>query len=269
MKRARPLSGRTALITGASRGIGAASAQALAAMGATVIATYRSDRATAEAMAAATRAQHGVRVHVVPFDLTAPQSDLTDADGTLRAVARLSDQVDILVANAAAPYPKAPLLELSAQQLAAKVGQDLGATHRLVTAVAPGMLERGYGRMILIGSLHASGPSAPGMTANGVSKAALAAYAAYAVDELTGPGVTVNVIHPGYIATEASSHLPPAIPTMLQALTPSGRTGTPDDVATLVALLAGDEAAFLNGACIPVTGGLNQPTPFRRLLTLT
>ncbi|MFI1158369.1 SDR family oxidoreductase [Streptomyces sioyaensis] len=261
----RPLCGRTALVTGGSRGIGAAGARTLAAMGATVIATYRSDRAAAENLVHRLQAEYEVPVHVVPFDLAAPEAAPESADGLVESVARITPGVDVLVANAAAPYPHAPLLELSAQQLATKVGQDIAATHRLVTAVAPGMLERGYGRMILIGSLHAEGPCAPGMTANGVSKAALAAYARYAPDELTGPGVTVNVIHPGYIATEASSHLPPAIPPVLAALTPSGRTGTPDDIAGVVGILTRDEAAFLNGACIPVTGGLNQPVSLRHL----
>jgi 3-oxoacyl-[acyl-carrier protein] reductase len=262
----KPLVGRTALITGASKGIGAASARALAAMGATVIATYRSDRAATEELSARIQAEHGVPVHAVPFDLTAPESAPESVSGLLESVARLDVEVDVLVANAAAPYPKVPLLDLPARELATKLGQDIGVTHRLVTAVAPGMLERGYGRMILVGSLHADGPSAPGMAANGVSKAALAAYVAYAADELTGPGVTVNVLHPGYIATEASSHLPGAIRTMLEALTPAGRAGTPDDVAGVVALLAREEAAFLNGARIPVSGGLNHPVSFRRLL---
>ncbi len=130
--------------------------------------------------------------------------------------------------------------------------------------MAPGMLERGYGRTILIGSLHAEGPSAPGMIANGVTKAALTAYARFAADELTGPGVTINVVRPGY-ATETSSHLPPAIPPILAALTPGGRTAVPDDIAGVITMLTRDEAAFLNGACLPVSGGPNQPVSFRRL----
>jgi 3-oxoacyl-[acyl-carrier protein] reductase len=263
-----PLSGRTALITGASRGIGSASARALAAMGATIIATYQRDRAAAEELSARIQAEHGVPVHVVAFDLTAPESSPTGVDGLLDAVARIGGRVDVLVANAAAPYPKVPLLELTSQQLATKLGQDIGAVHRLTTALAPGMLERGYGRLIMIGSLHADGPSAPGMTANGVSKAALAAYVGYAADELTGPGVTANAIHPGYITTDASSHLPQAIPIMIEALTPAGRVGTPEDVAGAVAMLVRDEAAFLNGTCFPVSGGLNHPVPFRRLRNL-
>ena len=261
----RPLSGRTALVTGGTRGIGAATSRALAALGATVVATYRSDRATAEEHARDLRAEHGVAVHALPFDLAAPDGATAGVGALLESVTRVAAGVDVLVANAAAPFPHGPLLTLSAADLATKVGLDLAATHRLVSATAPGMLDRGYGRVVLIGSLHADGPSAPGMTANGVSKAALAAYARYAADELTGPGVTINVVHPGYVATEASGNLPPAIPALLAALTPSGRTATPGDVAGIVSLLVRDEAAFLNGAWLPVSGGLNHPVSLRRL----
>jgi 3-oxoacyl-[acyl-carrier protein] reductase len=261
MSHDRPLSGRTVLITGASRGIGAAIAQALAAMGAAVALTYRDNRAAAETLCVRIRSDHGVPAHAVQFDLTAPESATAGVDALLDTVVR---SVDILVANAAAPYPKVPLLELSAEQLVTKIGHDIGAVHRLITALAPDMLERGYGRMILIGSLHANGPTAPGMAANGVTKAALAAYVGYAADELTGPGVTVNTIHPGYVVTEASSHLTAVIP-LIEALTPAGRVGTPDDIAGAVAMLVRDEAAFLNGVCLPVSGGLNHPISFRRL----
>lgn len=269
MTESRPLSGRTALVTGASRGVGAAIAQALAALGATIVATYRNDRDAAGELVARLKSAHGVVAHAVPFDLTASHENQTGTDGLLDAVARLVDRVDVLVVNAAAPYPQAPLRELSAQQLVEKVSHDLAATHRLVTALAPGMLDRGWGRMVLIGSLHRDGPTAPGMTASGVSKAALDTYATYAVDELTGPGVTVNTIHPGYLATEASRHLPPTVPALIQALTPAQRTGEPRDVAGALALLVRDEAAFINGASIPVSGGLNSPVALRRVMAAT
>lgn len=257
----RPLAGRTALITGAGRGIGAACARALAALGSDIIATYRSDRAAADDLAGRLRARCAVTVHTLPLDLAAPGS----IGALLASAERVADGIDILVANAAAPYPKAALCDLTAEDLAAKLGRDVGAVHQLVTATAPQMVEQGYGRIVLIGSLHADGPSAPGMTASGVSKAALAAYVGYAADELTGPGVTINIVHPGYVATEASSQLPPAIPAMLAALTPGGRVGTPDDIGGVVALLARPEATFLNGAAIPVSGGLNHPVSLRRL----
>ena len=261
----RPLSARTALVTGGTRGIGAASARALAALGASVVATYRNDRAAAEDVAARIRTEHDVAVHAVPFDLTASGAEPGSAGELLDAVARLVDDVDVLVVNAAAPYPKVPLLGLSADQLVGKVGQDVGALHQLVTAFAPNMLTRGYGRIILIGSLHALGPTAPGMAASGVTKAAMAAYVEYAVDELTGPGVTINVIHPGLVATDASSQVAAEVSSMISGLTPAGRIGTPEDVAGVVAMLVRDEATFLNGTSVPVAGGLNHPVALRRV----
>lgn len=95
----RPLTGRTAMITGASRGIGAASARALAASGADIIATYRNNRDNAHQLAAHLQAEHGVQVHTLPFDLAAPEA----VEALLTAAARIADGVDILVANAAAP----------------------------------------------------------------------------------------------------------------------------------------------------------------------
>ncbi|MFC4856003.1 SDR family NAD(P)-dependent oxidoreductase [Actinophytocola glycyrrhizae] len=265
----RPLRGRTALITGGSRGIGAATAQTLAAMGASVVVTYRDSRTAAEKLAARLRAEHDVVAHAAMFDLSASEQEPAGVGELLQSVRNITGRIDVVVANAAAPYPKVPLMELSAEDLSRKIAQDIGITHRLVTSVAPGMLERGYGRIVLIGSLHAKGPSAIGMTANGVTRAALAAYVAYAADELTGPGVTVNTIHPGYIATDASSHLPAAITRVLEALTPAGRMGVSGDVAGAVAMLTREEATFVNGVCIPVSGGLNHPVSFRRLVSHT
>ena len=259
----RPLAGRTALITGGSRGIGAAVTRALANRGADVVLTYRSEHAAAAALAEHCRSSAHVAAHPLCFDTTVPAA----AQGLLEAVGDLAAAVDVLVINAAAPFSRAPLTQLPSTTLISKISTDLEVVHQLVTGLAPGMLERGFGRVVVIGSLHAEGPSAPGMAANGVAKAALAAYVDYAVDELTGPGVTINTVHPGYIATEGSSGVPPAIPALLARLTPAARAGRPDDVAAVVAMLTSPEAEFLNGARIPVTGGLNHPLPLRRVLS--
>lgn len=255
----RPLAGRTALVTGGGRGIGAATVHALAARGADIVLTYRSDRASATRVAELCRSEHGVQADALAFDSTAPS-------GAAELIT-LAPRADVLVVNAAAGYPKQPLVKLSTQDLTAKVTSDLAALHEFVTHFAPGMLDRGYGRIVVVGSMHAYGPSAPGMTANGVTKAALAAYVDYAVEELTGPGVTINTVHPGYIATDLSAHLPPAIPALLQRITPSGRAGVAADIAGVVAMLTGADAEYVNGARIPVSGGLNHPVSLARLLS--
>ena len=106
------------------------------------------------------------------------------------------------------------------------------------------------------------------MAASGVAKAALAAYLTFAVDEFTGVGVTANLVEPGFIDTAASGHLPAQVKHALHGLTPSGRTGAPRDVAAAIAWLADEGSSFVNGARIPVAGGLNHPVAIRRVLAL-
>lgn len=256
----KPLAGRTALITGASRGIGAASAHALAALGAHVIVTYRRDAQAAKRLTTAINAASG-RAEALRLDI-----ETAGAVSTLVAEAQASSrQVDILVANAAAGYPKVPLMHLNADDLVGKVAADLRATHLLTTGLAPAMLESGFGRLIYVSSGHVDGPSAAGMTANGASKAALETYVKFVVDELTGDGVTANLVRPGLVDTDATrGRLPAAAVDTLVAATPAGRVAAPQDVAEVVAFLA-TSGDMVNGACIPVTGGLANPFPLLRL----
>jgi 3-oxoacyl-[acyl-carrier protein] reductase len=242
-----PLAGRTALVTGGSRGIGAATARKLAELGADLVITYRDN---AEAARKVVAECGGVAKR---FDITDP------VDG-------LADEVDIVVSNATSAGLFTPLIDLTAEQLTGTIATDVTALHRLVTRFVPGMLARGYGRVIVIGSIHAYGPNAPHMTANGVSKAALEHYVTYAVDELTGPGVTINTVHPGHIATDMSSHMSAVAKAAIKRLTPSGRTGVPDDVAAVVAALSLPDMGFVNGAVIPVAGGLNTAVAIDRVL---
>lgn len=262
-----PLTGRLALVTGGTRGIGAATSDALADLGATVVATYRSDEASACSFAQRTTHPQG-SVDVLAYDTAAGPKDPASAEQLLDRVRGDHGDIDILVANASAPYPVRPLADLTADNLVTKASTDISALHRLVIALAPGMLERGFGRLIVVGSLHAHGPTAPGMAASGVAKAALAAYLTFVVDELTGSGVTANLVEPGFIDTDASSHLPDRVKRVLQGLTPSARTGEPVDVSGPIAWLATEAAAFINGTRLPVAGGMNHPIAIKRILAL-
>ena len=155
-----------------------------------MVATYRSDADSAAACAASAPEDHVGTVTVTPYDLAASPGVPLSAERLVEQVRHTHGEVDILVANASAPYPQAALAELSADDLVAKTATDISALHRLVTALAPGMRRRRFGRIVVVGSLHANGPTAPGMAASGVAKAALAAYLTFVVDELTGAGVT-------------------------------------------------------------------------------
>lgn len=256
----KPLHGHTALITGGGRGIGAACATEMAKFGADVIVTYRSTPESVESSARSCE-QYSVAVTTTEYCLGVAGAE----ERLLNELARSSRLPDIVIVNASAPFPKRPLSSVSAAELTGKVSTDLGALHTLVTGCIPAMQAAGYGRVIVIGSMHALGPSAPGMALNGVSKAALATYLRYAVDEFSAPGVTLNTLHPGYIATDATAKLPPAIPEMLRHLTPAGRAGRPEDVAVAARSLADPAAGYLNGLEIPVAGGLNQRVVLSRV----
>ena len=139
MSRERSLRGRLALVTGGTRGIGAATTEALAGRGASVVATYRSDAESATAFAGSvSREQDGV-VSVIPYDLAADPDDASSAEQLLDRVQGRHGVVDILVANASSPHAQVALAQLPADALVAKAAADIAGLHRLVVPLTPGM----------------------------------------------------------------------------------------------------------------------------------
>jgi NAD(P)-dependent dehydrogenase (short-subunit alcohol dehydrogenase family) len=255
------LAGKVALVTGGSHGIGEAICLALADAGADVVLTYHSDRLAADEVARRSQ-QRGVQAVVV-------QADLDTVAGAGDLVVRARNQLhrpDIVVSNATSSIAPGRLADLDADALGRKAGTDLGVLHTLATAFAPAMHERGFGRLLVISSVHALGPGSPGMCAHGATKAALEAYVRYAADELGGDGVTVNALRLGFVATRSTAAVPPPARDLLTAATPAGRLAGPGDIAAVASLLAQPAAGWINGAIIPVAGGLNQPLNLARLL---
>lgn len=250
----KPLDGYRALVTGGSRGIGAACTVELARLGAEVVFTYRTSHDEAAQVARAC-AQFGVEAHPVRADLA------TDRPGreVVEAAAAVSDRFDIVVANAAAGFPRVPLPQIDIDELADKARTDVTALHRLCRAYGPGMAERGFGRFLAITSGASWGPTAPGLAAHGISKAAQEAYVRYAATELLGGNVTINALQLGFVATDGSSTVPETARRLLTAATPAGHLGQPTDIAGVVGLLAQPAAGWITGTTIPVTGGLNYP----------
>lgn len=257
---ALPLARRKALVTGGSRGIGAATARNLAQLGAHVVLTYRSSRSEADIIAKTCYEAAGA-ADVLHADL----NGLQDVNALLTELARTVGDVDIVVDNAGAPLPRANILELETQQILDKVAADLAILHQLIQTLTPGMHQRGFGRFIAITSGHAIGPTAPGMTAHGVTKAAIEALVRYAAAEVGHSGVTVNAIRPGFVNTDASNDVPTKVREAMARTIPARRVATADDIAGIVSLVAQPASGWVNGVAIPATGGMNYPIEWARV----
>lgn len=251
---ARPLTRHRALVTGGSRGIGAACALRLARLGADVVITYRSSTSEAQQVLDACR-REGATAEAVQADLGPDQPGQAIVDAATQA----HRHYDIVVDSAPAPFPRVPLPQADADALADKARMDVAALHRLCQAFAPGMLERDYGRFIVISSGASWGATAPGLAAHGIAKGAQEAYVRYAATELLHGATTINALQLGFVHTQASSPVPPAARDLLAAATPAGRVANPDDIAGVVGLLAQPESGWASGIAIPVTGGMNYP----------
>ncbi len=239
------LSGKPALVTGASGGIGAAIARALHAQGA-VVALSGTRREALEALAA----ELGERAHVCPADLRDPAA----ADALVAAAEAAAGPLAILVNNAGLTRDGLAL-RMKDEEFATVLDVDLAAPFRLARAALRGMLRRRAGRIIGIGSVV--GATGNGGQANyAAAKAGLVGMTKALAQEVGSRGITVNVVSPGYIDTAMTQGLPEAQKERLLGAIPLGRMGRPEDVAAAVAYLASDEAAWVTGATLHVNGGM-------------
>ncbi|MEJ2890540.1 SDR family NAD(P)-dependent oxidoreductase [Actinomycetospora aeridis] len=248
------MSERVCLITGASRGIGAASARELAARGHGVVINHRDSATDAEAVAHDVRAAGGAAQVV--------QGDVTDPDDVTRVIDTVVEHwghLDVLVHNAMTPFPVTSFADLSWEQLSAKLDQEMHAAYLLTHAVLPGMIDRHDGRLVYLSTGLSRRPRS-GMIALGVAKAALDSFVRYVADEVAPHGITANVVAPSTVDdTAVSGRLSDELRADLAATTPMRRLARPEDVARTVAHFAGDDAAFTTGSWAPVNGGLIMP----------
>jgi 3-oxoacyl-[acyl-carrier protein] reductase len=243
--------GRVALITGASRGIGAAVARLLASRGMRVVVNYRSSRDEADNLVASIGSAGGQAM--------AAQADVRDGSDVLGMVEQIRDamgEVEVLVHNALIPYAIKSFDEISWDELGGKLDHEVQAAFVMTKAVVPGMTRRGYGRIVYMGTGLSRRPR-EGMIALGTSKAALGAFARYVALDLGPRGITVNVVAPGPVAetTIDKAALDQEQAQRQTEQTALGRLATPADVARAVAFYAGDDSEFITGTTAPVNGG--------------
>jgi len=243
-----PLTGRIALVTGATRGIGRAIAQRLAQDGATVVGTATTDEGAAAISAMLAEAGNpgtGMRLDVT--DATATEAVVKDIEARFGAIV-------ILVNNAGVTRDNL-LLRMKDEEWDAIMATNLKPAWRLAKACLRGMMKARRGRIIQIGSVVGSTGN-PGQANYSAAKAALVGFTKSLAQEVGSRNITVNTVAPGFVDTDMTRSLPEAQREALLARVPLGRLGTAEDIAEAVAFLAGPRAAYITGATLHVNGGM-------------
>ncbi len=242
------LNDRVALITGASRGIGAETARQLAAQGAAVVLAARSVDSL-EAVAEEIR-DAGGRAWPLELDLDQPES----VSEVLATLPEDFKAIDVLVSNAGITDDNL-LARMTLEQWDRVLRVNLTASYALSKALLRGMLRRRRGRIVLVSSVVGLMGNA-GQTNYAASKAGLVGFAKSLAREVGSRGITVNVVAPGYVSTAMTEDLPEAARAQLEQSIVLGRLGDPADIATAVGYLVSDEAGYVTGQVLNVSGGL-------------
>ena len=243
------LQGEVVLVTGASRGIGAAIADTLAAQGATVIGTATSDagaQAIGERLAAA--GGHGRRLNV---------NEAGAIEALVDAVSGEFGNISILVNNAGITRDNL-LMRMKDEDWQAILDTNLTSVLRASKAVLRGMMKARKGRIINIASVIGLTGNA-GQANYAAAKAGIIAFSKSLAKEIGSRGITVNVVAPGFIATDMTADLPDAAKDAMLGQIVLGRLGAPADIANAVAFLAGPGASYITGETLHVNGGMYMP----------
>jgi len=234
---------RTALVTGGTRGIGAAISKALRDAGYTVAATYAGN----DEAAARFTDETGIKTY---------KWNVGDYDESKAGIEKVESElgpVDVVVANAGITRD-APFHKMTPDQWQQVIDTNLTGVFNTVHPVWPGMRERGFGRVIVISSIN--GQKGQFAQANyAATKAGDLGIVKSLAQEGASKGITANAICPGYIATEMVMAVPEKVRDSIVAQIPTGRLGEPEEIARCVTFLAGDDAGFINGSTISANGG--------------
>ena len=247
------LANKVALVTGSSRGIGAAIARELARHGVKVAVNYVRNRERGEQVIAAIADAGGTAILI--------EANVTERSRVTAMVQHTQEElgpIDILVNNANMRFPITPFIDYRWEDFEHKLLDEMRAAFFCCQAVAPGMVERGSGCIVNVSSGLSRVPGA-GFVAHTSAKAALDGFSKALALELGPAGVRVNVVAPGLTLTDATARQPKEMHEAIAAHTPLRRLGLPEDIAGAVVFLCSDWARFVTGTYLPVSGGSQMP----------
>src|SRR6266581_3875447 len=248
------LAGRVALVCGSTKGLGRAVAKALAQEGARVVVNGRHPESV-ERVSVELSAETGQAVTPAVADVGVP----AQAEGVVERVHHELGRLDVLFCNASGP-PAAPFSQQTGEAFHEAVALNLLSAVHLARAAVPIMRKRQWGRVICLASVAAKQPL-PGLILSTTARAGVLGFAKALADEVAPAGITVNVVCPGFIATERVEELTRTKPEMMKqmlAQIPVGRIGSPSELAAAVTFLASDPASYITGAVLQVDGGFTR-----------
>jgi 3-oxoacyl-[acyl-carrier protein] reductase len=243
---------RVVLITGASRGIGAATAKLLGQHGAAVGVNYYGSEAAAQQIVEAI-SSNGGRAVAVKADVRDPQQ----VDAMVQQVAETFGFIDTLVINANAGFPIASFVDYQWEDFEAKLLGELKGAFFPCKAIIPSMIEQKRGCIVAVSSGLSRQPG-EGFVAHSTAKSGLDAFIKSLALELGAYGIRANVVSPGLTLTDATAQLPQEHKEASAQMVPLKRNGLPEDVAGAILLLASEEAKYITGAYLPVSGGIQM-----------
>lgn len=239
------MQGKIALVTGATRGIGRTVAEELASKGAFVIGTATSEKGAESISAYLGEKGRGLVLNV---------ADQASIDAVLEYIKQEFGDIDILVNNAGITRDNL-LMRMKDEEWFDILQTNLSSVYHLSKAMLRTMMKKRFGRIINIGSVVGSMGNA-GQTNYCAAKAGLIGFSKALAKEVASRGITVNVVAPGFIATDMTEVLSEELKNNLLTQIPAGRLGEPKDIAKAVAFLASDDAAYINGTTLHVNGGM-------------
>lgn len=243
---------KVAIITGASRGIGAETAKLLAEHGAKVVVNYANNKKAAQEVVDSIRENGGVSIAI-----KADIRNKDEVDSLVNETISHFGKVDVLVNNAAISFAMKSFCDMEWDEFRTKLEEEVKAAFIATKSVLPIMKEQKYGKLVYISSSLSHQPF-PNFIAHGTAKGALNSFVKYLAKELGPFNITANVVAPAMVETDATTHTPVEQKEQVKMFTPLGRIAKPEDIARSVLFFASNQSAFVTGTYAPVSGGLEM-----------